>query len=690
MILFLSLFFYVSIISSKANKKRSILLNASKQNNYQSGNLKTFQINKDKYNIRKTNEITNSSFITLNKTINYNIDNINLNNIVQKKNLIIGAITKYNWDIIGTFFRSFKLAGFENTECVIFYDDISHFTIDKMISLGITVLKIPNKFKDEKITYSKWKIYENFLNENKYEYNLVLTTDLRKSFFQLDVFKFYDTQKSFLGVAVENGILNNVINHNWIIGKYTEESYSTIRNESIIDGRTIWGTLDKFMDFSKLMWENLNVLLDVENNEIEQVIANNIIYKDKLFNDCLIKSDNKEGRIMTMALAKKENIRFDLENNVLNGNGEIAAVINQYELHQDIIEKMKDKFCSKINVLVLGFDKYLSNQSLSKTSFSFYLIPINSRIYAKSLSFSVNIKYQENIFLKDVIEYKEDKVFTKCERKLKYIENKVEFLCEFNYKENIIKNIEMIKNFMLIAQDIIIKGYTPMALKKINNIQNVEKEEIFNKKIYVLENAIKIEKDYGFNITGKLYNKDFLYNNISVIIVVFDKKNENEKRIDCYLEKHIDIVSLICKPKENIITNLYGAIADLKNEILVIEFKNGQNSTIDFRYNNTRTIFLKINKKTKKIILYSIFEIIIVISILIIYYLIYIIKSKLKNKEHINNEKNQIQLSKGIKRKTIIKKRNKTIKKRTKNTEKEKEKVKEKEEEEESYPLNKI
>ena len=67
-----------------------------------------------------------------------------------------------------------------------------------------------------------------------------------------------------------------------------------------------------------------------------------------MFNDCLIKSDNKNGFVMTIALTNISNIILDHENNILNGKGKIAAVIHQYDRKPDLVRKVKNKYCKKI------------------------------------------------------------------------------------------------------------------------------------------------------------------------------------------------------------------------------------------------------------------------------------------------------------------------------------------------------
>ena len=261
--------------------------------------------------------------------------------------MLIGAIIKYNWKKIEVFFNSFKNAGFTNYDFVIFYDKMKKFTINKIKSYGVIMYKIPKKFEKKKIINCRWKLYEDFLKDNGYKYKFVFTADFRDVFFQKDVFKYYDLNKSYLGVAIEDGFLSQNKNKQWIIRAYGEDLYKTIRNERIICVGTIWGTIDKFTEFSRIMWEKLDSKWSKTKHVIEQAVGNFIIYHDKMFNDCLIKSDNQNGFVMTLRLTDDNNIKFDQENNILNGKGKIAAVVHQYERKPYIVRKVKLKFSKK-------------------------------------------------------------------------------------------------------------------------------------------------------------------------------------------------------------------------------------------------------------------------------------------------------------------------------------------------------
>ena len=117
-----------------------------------------------------------------------------------------------------------------------------------------------------------------------------------------------------------------------------------MKNERIFCVGTVWGTPDKFLEFSKIMWERLGSEWSLSINAVEQAVGNYLIYHDKMFNDCIIKSENKDGPVMTVALTKRYDINFDLNNNILNEKGEIVAVIHQYDRKKDILEFVKKKY----------------------------------------------------------------------------------------------------------------------------------------------------------------------------------------------------------------------------------------------------------------------------------------------------------------------------------------------------------
>ena len=268
-------------------------------------------------------------------------------NNTDKKNLIIGLIHNYTFDTILPFFESLIYANFQQCDIIMFVKNISQSIINYLNSIKVIILEIPEKYLYSPITSIRWKLYLDFFKQNKNKYKNVLITDIRDTIFQRDIFQYYRNIKSFLGVALEDGTLNEDFNKKWILDYVGEEKYKIIQNEKIVCFGTIWGTFDKILDLSNILWEKLKY----NSNSTDQGIGNYLLYYEKLFKDFLIKSDNN-GPVMTIGLTKRENIILDSHSNILNFKGEIAAIIHQYDRKPDIVAKIRRKFLLNNNIKI--------------------------------------------------------------------------------------------------------------------------------------------------------------------------------------------------------------------------------------------------------------------------------------------------------------------------------------------------
>ena len=281
--------------------------------------------------------------IKINKSRRINIHSSN--KAVNRKNLLLGIIEKYTLNKVLPFFKSLIQSNFQNCDVVIFVRNVSKKLIKYLKQIGVFVFEIPNKYKNISTINVRWKMYINFLEINRNLYNIVFQCDIRDTIFQKDVFKYflnhkpYISSKSFLGLAIEDGTLNVEINKKWIIDYVGEQKHKIIQNERIICVGTLWGTLDKFLEFSIVFWEKLN-----ENpKSIEQGIANYMFYYENFLKEYLIKSDNY-GPVMTIGITPDEKLNFDSQDNILNFNREIASVIHQYDRKPIVVEKVINKY----------------------------------------------------------------------------------------------------------------------------------------------------------------------------------------------------------------------------------------------------------------------------------------------------------------------------------------------------------
>lgn len=109
------------------------------------------------------------------------------------------------------------------------------------------------------------------------------------------------------------------------------------------------GSLDKIIELSSIVWKILNQSSYSRENWIDQAIINYVIYyKKKFANDTIIRNENKDSPILTLGVAKNDSFIIDLEGNILNAKGEIAALVHQYDRHKNIEIIVLKKFCNDL------------------------------------------------------------------------------------------------------------------------------------------------------------------------------------------------------------------------------------------------------------------------------------------------------------------------------------------------------
>ena len=226
--------------------------------------------------------------------------------------------------------------------------------------------------------------------------------------------------------------------------------------------------------------------------------------------------------------------------------------------------------------MVYTFEQYEFNETKNQVSFHILFVPTHNKIEAEKLKISLKIKYKNSLRdLEDNIKKKE----VVC-KKAGSNNRQVKYHCEFTPLKTI-ENIELIKDDLkFIEQKIDIKAWSPFAIKEMKNIQKIGKEIKFKKKLYIFESAEKSQDKKDINIIGKINDKVFNHDSLSLTISSFNKSKE--KTIDCNIEKTREKYKLSCKPKEDIEGDLNGATGVLENEILIINFKKGKNSSIKF------------------------------------------------------------------------------------------------------------
>jgi hypothetical protein len=114
----------------------------------------------------------------------------------------------------------------------------------------------------------------------------------------------------------------------------------------------------------------------------------------------------------------------------------------------------------------------------------------------------------------------------------------------------------------------------------MKHLQNIGDGDIFNRKLFILDNSTMVLEDDVLNITGTINDKSFNYNDI---LLSLNTENSNEpKNISCKVIKlNEENYTLQCNPNNENNFKADGAFADLGNENLLINFVEVENSTED-------------------------------------------------------------------------------------------------------------
>ena len=238
------------------------------------------------------------------------------------------------------------------------------------------------------------------------------------------------------------------------------------------------------------------------------------------------------------------------------------------------------KINPKSNVIFLGFSKFVYIRTIKISYFSMHFAHVREIIYSEILIITVNIKYK---IIKRRLEENEIKQI-ECKLVNTSFENQDKYNCSFETNGEEIDNIQIDNNFVFKDQEVEIVGKTPFALKYMNNLQNVGNTDIFNKKLYILDNATnKIDNDKKeLNITGIIDDESFNIEELNLTINSY-LANDKDFIIPCkIIDNKEKNYTLKCNSNDDIKGHLDGAFGNLGNENLIINYLDNSNNNLNF------------------------------------------------------------------------------------------------------------
>ena len=225
--------------------------------------------------------------------------------------MIVSTLTRFKWKKILPFIKSLVKANLQNYDAIIFVKEVNYSIIKNLKSFGINVHEIKEKFENIPIFNYRWKVYNDFLRNNRGKYKLVLSVDLKDTIIQRDIFSLYKDNEHFLGFSLEDVPLKNGISGYRILELFGAKIHEIIKNEKMINAGTVWGTEKEFFKFSQILWRKLLIFPKAD----DQSEVNYLYYHEKMFKNITIFSDNY-GPVITIGVTKRDNINIDSDINI--------------------------------------------------------------------------------------------------------------------------------------------------------------------------------------------------------------------------------------------------------------------------------------------------------------------------------------------------------------------------------------
>jgi Mg-chelatase subunit ChlD len=232
----------------------------------------------------------------------------------------------------------------------------------------------------------------------------------------------------------------------------------------------------------------------------------------------------------------------------------------------------------KATVILLGFTRYVYVRTIKIFSFITHFARIREVVYSEIIRVKVRIRYKTNR-LRTLEDTSSD---GECQLEPSDFENQIKYNCSVETNGEEISNVELEDDLDFPLQLVEVKDKTPLAIQDMNNLQNIKGDDIFDKDLYILDNATMIFDNDKLNITGTINDTKFNYDNLSLLLNTED--SDEPKNISCKVIKlNNENYTLQCDPKgkTNFKTDTASAFANLGNANLLINIVDTKNSTIN-------------------------------------------------------------------------------------------------------------
>ena len=159
------------------------------------------------------------------------------------------------------------------------------------------------------------------------------------------------------------------------------------------------------------------------------------------------------------------------------------------------------------------------------------------------------------------------------------------YYCPVDTNGEEIENIEIDKNIQIEDIENLDIEVSPIAIKQMKNLQKIGNEDLFSKKLYILNNSTTVvnNDENIFNITGYIEDNDFNYSKLNLEISLLNNSDEKLENILCDSFKvNEGIYTLKCSTEKAMIGQINSGFSNLGKDNLIIYFLEGEKKNLNF------------------------------------------------------------------------------------------------------------
>jgi len=264
-------------------------------------------------------------------------------------NLVLGAVKGMEMEHVSPFLFSLYQTGFSG-KVAFFISQVSDRTRAMLERLDVTLISVDEDsvFTQTPVNSLRYFIYDQYLAGIDASIENILLADVRDIVFQRDPFTFdFEGALCCFLEDKRTTLRTSVINSGWLAAAYDRETLEALGHHAVSCSGATMGPAPVVRNYIRTMVDALQALDTKSPNimhvigGVDQAVHNYLLYTGALPQARLLGND--DGPVLTLNDVPPHTIVLNEEGQALNGRGEVAHLVHQYDRHPDLAHTLLSK-----------------------------------------------------------------------------------------------------------------------------------------------------------------------------------------------------------------------------------------------------------------------------------------------------------------------------------------------------------